>query len=101
MKIPFVKKEKVEEQKIWAIIVPEEKWTKGATLLRDKFKKDHIVVDRIEDVDETLKAQLSFFSTMNEYVKILTIFDKNGIEVIEDEPEEEPEEEKKEVKKKK
>ena len=94
MKIPFNKK----KAEIWAVIVPEEKWTKAATLLRDTFKKDHIVIDRIEDEDEKLKAQVSFYSEMNEYVQILVALDKSGVQVI-TEPEEEKEE--KEVKKKK
>lgn len=96
MKIPFGNKKKAE---IWAVIVPEEKWTKAAGLLRDKYKKDHIVVDRIEDEDEKLKAQVSFYSDMNEYVQILVALDKSGVEVITET--EEPEEEKKEDKKKK
>lgn len=95
MKISFGKK---KAQEIWAVIVPEEKWTKAAGLLRDTFKKDHIVIDRIEDEDEKLKAQVSFFSDMNEYVQVLVALNKSGIEVI---TEPEPEEEKKEDKKKK
>ena len=94
MKIPFNKK----KAEIWAVIVPEEKWTKAAMLLRDTFKKDHIVIDRIEDEDEKLKAQVSFYSEMNEYVQILVALDKSGVQVI-TEPEGEKEE--KEVKKKK
>ena len=96
MKIPFIKKEKTE-QEIWAVIVPRDKWSKTATLLRDKFNKDHIVIDNIEDEDEQLKVQVSFISTMDEYVKILVILDKNGVEVID----EDKEEEEKDVKKKK
>lgn len=104
MKIPFAK-EKIEKKEIWAVVVPLEKWTKAATLLRDDFDKDLIVIDNIEDEDEDeekLVTQITFFSNMKEYVRILVALDKAGINPItkEEEPEEK-EEEKKEVKKKK
>lgn len=104
MKIPFGKKAK-ETKETWAIVVPLEKWTKAATLLRDDFDKDHIVIDNIEDEDEEkLVCQITFFSDMREYVRILVALDKAGINPVtkEEEPAEEPvEEPKKEVKKKK
>lgn len=100
MKIPFVKDKEVKKE-IWAVVVPQEKWTKAATLLRDDFGKDHIVIDNIEDEDEEkLVAQITFFSDMKEYVRILVALDKAGINPITKE-EEPAEEEKKEVKKKK
>jgi len=100
MKIPFVKKK--EAQEIWAVIVPLEKWTKAATLLRDDFDKDHLVIDNIEAEDEEkLVAQVTFFSDMKEYVRILVAMDKAGINPITKEEEPEKEEETKEVKKKK
>lgn len=101
MKIPFAK-EKIEKKEIWAVVVPLEKWTKAATLLRDDFDKDHIVIDNIEDEDEEkLVAQITFFSNMKEYVRILVALDKAGINPITKEEEEAEKEETKEVKKKK
>ena len=101
MKIPFVSKKR-EAQEIWAVIVPLEKWTKAATLLRDDFNKDHLVIDNIEAEDEEkLVAQITFFSDMKEYVRILVAMDKAGINPITKEEEPEEKEEEKEVKKKK
>jgi hypothetical protein len=99
MKIPFgSKKQKLEA---WAIQVPRSKWVKGAEILRDSFGKDHLVVDNEDDGEDAkeLTVRLTFWSDMNEYVKILVAFNKAGIEVVE--TEEDEEEEKKEDKKKK
>lgn len=78
----FKKKEKLET---WSVLVPEDKWTLAAMLLRDDFGKDHIIVDRLkETVDgkEKLYAEVHFYSDMNEYLKVMVALDKKGCQVI-------------------